>query len=75
MIAQRVSPSLARLLQQPQQTGEKNAAVGVGASNTGSDVEKPTSSGDPEPTGALFARAKWLTSTTHGKRHLLLKIS
>ncbi|VDK39849.1 unnamed protein product [Taenia asiatica] len=68
MIAQRVSPSLARLLQQPQQVGEKGTAVGVGASNTGADVEKPASSGDPEPTGALFARAKWLTSTTHVTR-------
>nr|CDS16777.1 hypothetical protein EgrG_000949000 [Echinococcus granulosus] len=68
MISQRVSPSLARLLQQPQQVGEKSADIGVGASNAGADAEKPTSSGDLEQAGALFARAKWLTSTTHVTR-------
>ncbi|VUZ51778.1 unnamed protein product, partial [Hymenolepis diminuta] len=57
MIAQRVSPSLARLLQQPQQ----DKASSNGSSG---DAEK-SSSLDAELSGTLYTRAKWLTSTTH----------
>nr|CDS28850.1 conserved hypothetical protein [Hymenolepis microstoma] len=57
MFAQRVSPSLARLLQQPQQ--DKTSSNG-----SSGEAEKSTCM-DVEQNDTLYTRAKWLISTTH----------
>ncbi|VDD81720.1 unnamed protein product, partial [Mesocestoides corti] len=60
MIAQHASPSLARLLQQSQQSGEK-----IAGGSGGGDGEKLAGSADGGQAESLFARAKWLASATH----------
>ena len=66
MIAQRVSPSLARLLQQPQ-VAEKAPATGQSSNNGGRDGDKSTNNAEAEQNGSLFSRAKWIASSTHSK--------